>query len=222
VPPKTLKITWLALAIAFGSTGCARTAADTPAPWQPFSSEFRVVGADGQTVSHGRYWRGRDGSDRKDVQSAAGQVIQIRNIARNVCYRFKEGRGWTVQPMVLPAEGWRPPQPRLDPKAERVMFEGVAGLRVTNAQGDSAVQAPSLNFFRLARTTAASGRVERHFNIVRGEPAPSLFTLPDGVVPTPLTTPGGIVTLAPRDAADDTAGDSGERRGRAGVDRDSK
>lgn len=207
-----------AVVIALGVlvTFLASSARDTPAEptrptgWRPFSAEFRVTGQDGRLIQRGRYWRASDGSDRRETESGdlKRSGIQIRNIAENTCYRFKVSKGWTAQPMRLPAEGWLPPM-RGARGASAVLFAGLDGLRASAPHGDYMVQIPSLDFFRALRFTAASGRREEYVNLVLGEPAHDLFLPPVGTSLTRLTEPAGII--AGRSVAAPVGSDTDDR-----------
>jgi hypothetical protein len=165
--------------------------------WRPFLAEFRVVAEDGALISRGRYWRTRDGSDRRERDSldTAETIhsVQIRRISDRSCYRFSQAAGWTVQPMLLPEVGWLPPSypPRDD--ARPIRIENLSAQRLSTAQGDYIVRVPALNFFRLIRFTAASGRREEYFNVVLEEPDSHLLAPPIGSSVRRLPEPACII-----------------------------
>jgi hypothetical protein len=169
----------------------------TSTGWQPFCAQFRVSEHGGAAIRWGRYCRASDGSDRKDTfaPDAAHAGIAIRNIRQNAYYRYKEGLGWTRQPMRLPPQGWSPPPPRNASNGAKAHIQGFHGYKLTNAAGDYVFEAQELNYFKLLRYAQRWERFEEYTDVVLGEPPEGTFAPPVDVPVKELTEPGGIVSL---------------------------
>jgi hypothetical protein len=193
--PSTLSIApILILCVGFSvSSACHAEMPTSPHDWVAFSADITVKTASGETISNGKYWRTKDGSDRLETNAAArSPVVQIRNVSASLCYRFREGF-WTAQPMVLPSNGWRPPFKTIKPGSNRVMVGGFVGYRISSDRGDYVIRVPELNFFDVLTFTAKDRRYEEYFSVTLGEPDPNLFLPPTNVFVKQLTQPGGII-----------------------------
>ncbi len=166
-----------------------------PATWVPFHADVERNG-----VQVGRFWRDRNGSTRLqlDVPDAAGRAIMIENVPEARYYVYRPATGWTVQPMLLPTQGWRPqPMPRLD-AGIAVLEDGLSAYeRVRLRQRERHV--PALNFFVVRRESLDDGSVERYRRILVADPPAGAFAPPANATVTALEQPGGIIARpAPR------------------------
>ena len=142
----------------------------------------------------GRFWRDRNGSTRLqwDLPDSDGRTIIIENVAQSKYYVYRPLKGWTVQPMVLPTQGWQPPPvPRVDAGTAVTEDGREAYERVWQRVRERRVAL--LNFFPVRRESLDTGVVDRYVRIAIGDVADALFAPPAAATPVIVDEPGGIV-----------------------------
>ncbi|HEX7086080.1 MAG TPA: hypothetical protein VF198_06925 [Vicinamibacterales bacterium] len=158
--------------------------------WVEFRAGFRQV-RDGRVEATGAFYRGRDGSTRRETRDPDGTLrfVAIENIAENRYYGFSSG-SWSAQPLRL-LEPRTPPglRPDLLPLTERV--EGLELCREITPSGAVLLRAPALDLFPLVEYYADPPMSREHHDIVIGPVDSSLFLPPAGpldALPWPYLT----------------------------------
>ncbi len=165
----------------------SREPAPLPAPavhvqgWVEFRAGFRQI-RDGRVEATGAFYRGRDGSTRRETREPDGTLrfVAIENIAENRYYGYSSG-SWSAQPLRL-LEPRTPPGPRPDllPVTQRV--EGLELRRELTPSGAVLLRAPALDLFALVEHYPDPPMSREHHDIVIGPVDPVLFHPPAGPV----------------------------------------
>jgi hypothetical protein len=170
---------------------------EIPAPnsWVAFTADITGTSVPGTAGVSGKYYRSSDGSQRTDTYKPGEpgrRIIDIKNVAQEKYYAW-DTRQWTVQPMQLGPNGYRPTRARTERLTrESEPWEGLEVYRFLLDGGSQVLMAPALNFFRVVEIKP-SGRRIQYSNIVLTEPDPTLFEPPAGAQVTELSGPGGII-----------------------------
>ncbi len=174
----------------------------SPDHWVSFSALISKTG--GGSVAVGRFFRGTDGSERRETGPTLDdiRVITIHNMTTERFYRFLAGKGWTEQPMQLSPMVKRPRKmlrtmQGLSRGQQTTLLragrgESVASYQSRAQRGDVLMIVPALNFFTVDQIMPDGGRLLFHdIDIVDVDPG--LFLPPAGSLITTLTEPGGII-----------------------------
>ena len=147
--------------------------AEIPAPseWVEFSADVRGQGPDGPF--EGKFYRGADGSTRKEMTQVGGTItrIVITNLTRGEQYTCVKTCG--TRPIKMPTT---PPRMRSHPGMKKLdkPFEGFEGY--VWESGTTSTVIPALNFF--AVEMMSTGLFEKYSNIRLGKQPSSLFEKP--------------------------------------------
>lgn len=171
-----------------------------PDVWVTFTAELRQETPDAAPVV-GRFYRASNGSSRTESgpESEPARVVDIKNIARGLYFtkaRTPEGgEYWVEQPLVLPAEGWKPMQmaERADRLILKELFDGRQVVQVVAGPGSVHFLAPSLNYYPVVKSRPLTGERTSAHVVSTAEPAAELFEPPAGATIRRSEKPGGIV-----------------------------
>jgi hypothetical protein len=192
------------------------TDATIPQPdgWVPFSADVTITRPNTTQVVSGRYYRDRHGCARLETgPGGVTAVIYIHNIPRVEYYWWNiESGEWTVGPMKLPSDGWRPIQRRAATvglhryplfvevrrgKQYNLRAEsGLTAYQYVNPTATLSLQVPEMNFFDVLKQSV-EGRREAYSNVEFLELSEELFRPPEGVNVLTTTKIGGIVSESP-------------------------
>ena len=142
--------------------------------WVPFQAEFRQV-RDGRVEATGRFFRGPDGSTRRETRDPDGTLrfVAIENIARERFYGYAGG-SWSSQPLRL----LEPRTPPPEPPASLLVADRVEGLRLVREltpAGAVLLRAPALDLFPIVEHYPDPAMSREHVGIVIGPVDPGLF-----------------------------------------------
>jgi hypothetical protein len=145
----------------------------SPSDWVAFSADFRGQGPEGPY--EGRFYRGADGSTRKEMGPQGGAIdrIVITNLTRGEEYACRKTCATTS------IEGKRPKTPRRMRKMPGLtkLDKPVEGFQAYLWEsGTTQTVIPELNFFAVELRTSMLS--EKYSNIRVGKQPPELFERP--------------------------------------------